>query len=192
MIHDKTRKITGTAILMAIVVVLQLLGSFIKFGPFSISLVLVPIAIGAILFGPLSGFILGLTFGIVVLLSGDAAAFLAVNIPGTIITVLTKGSLAGLLSGIAYKLIHNKKIGSFVAGLLCPIINTGLFLVGCLLFFMPTINAWSNAAGFKNVGAFMIIGLVGANFIFELFVNILLSPTISHIINRWYTRYNEG
>ena len=44
-------------------------------------------------------------------ITDDAAAFLAVNIPGTIITVLTKGSLAGLLSGIAYKLIHNKKIG---------------------------------------------------------------------------------
>ena len=190
MIHDKTRKITGTAILMAVVVVLQLLGSFIRFGPFSISLVLVPIAIGAILFGPLSGFILGLTFGIVVLLSGDAAAFLAVDIPGTIITVLLKGSLAGLLSGVAYKLIHNKKFGSFVAALLCPIVNTGIFLVGCLIFFMPTISAWSKAAGFENVGAFMIIGLVGANFLFELFVNIIMSPTLSRIINRWYTRYN--
>ena len=133
--NNEIRNITGTAILMAMVIVLQLLGSFIKFGPFSVSLVLIPIAIGAILFGPLSGFILGLTFGIVVLLSGDAAPFLAVNIPGTIITVLVKGAMAGLISGIIYKIISNKKIGLFLAALMCPIVNTGLFLVGCLLFF---------------------------------------------------------
>lgn len=91
-----TRKIAGVGLLTAVVVVLQLLGSFIHFGPFSISLVLIPIVVGASLYGVLSGAWLGLAFGITVLISGNAAAFLAVNPGGTVITVLLKGALAGL------------------------------------------------------------------------------------------------
>ena len=84
----KTRKLTGIAIFTAIVIVLQLLGSFIRFGPFSISLVLIPIVVGAAMYGTAAGAWLGFIFGLVVLLSGDAAAFLGVNALGTIITVI--------------------------------------------------------------------------------------------------------
>ena len=72
---DKTRRLVALALFTAIVVVLQLLGSFIRFGTFSISLVLVPIVIGAVLYGPWAGAFLGAVFGLVVLLSGDAAAY---------------------------------------------------------------------------------------------------------------------
>ncbi len=91
-----TRTLVGTALFTAIVVVLQFLGAFIRFGPFSISLVLVPIVVGAALYGAGAGAWLGFVFGLVVLLSGDAAAFLVVNPLGTILTVLVKGTMAGL------------------------------------------------------------------------------------------------
>ena len=45
------KKIAGVGLLTALVVVLQLLGSFIKFGTVSISLVLIPIVVGAALYG---------------------------------------------------------------------------------------------------------------------------------------------
>ena len=60
-----TRTLTGVALLTAIVVVLQLLGSFIRFGTFSISLVLVPIVVGAALYGAWAGCWLGFVFGLV-------------------------------------------------------------------------------------------------------------------------------
>ena len=94
-----TRRLTGVAIFTALVIVLQLLGSFIKFGPFSVSLTLIPIVVGAALYGPAAGAWLGLIFGIVVLVSGDASPFLAVSVPGTVFTVLVKGALAGFISG---------------------------------------------------------------------------------------------
>ena len=53
--------LTGVAIFTAIVIVLQLLGSFVRFGPFSISLVLIPIVVGAALYGPGAGAWLGVT-----------------------------------------------------------------------------------------------------------------------------------
>ena len=165
-----TRKIAGVGLLTAVVVVLQLLGSFIHFGPFSISLVLIPIVVGASLYGVLSGAWLGL-------ISGNAAAFLAVNPGGTVITVLLKGALAGLLAGAVYKAIEkkNKVVATIVAAIICPVVNTGIFLIGCRLFFFDTIKTW--AAG-TNVFVYMITGLVGFNFLFELGLNIILSPTI--------------
>ena len=47
----KTQKIIGLGLFTTIVIVLQLLGSFIKFGVVSISLVLIPIVVGAALYG---------------------------------------------------------------------------------------------------------------------------------------------
>ena len=172
-----TKKIAGVGLLTAVVVVLQLLGSFIHFGPFSISLVLIPIVVGASLYGVLSGAWLGLAFGITVLISGDAAAFLAISPAGTVITVLLKGALAGLLAGAVYKAIEkkNKVVATIVAAIICPVVNTGIFLIGCRLFFFDTIKTW--AAG-TNVFVYMITGLAGFNFLFELGLNIILSPTI--------------
>ena len=171
-----TGKITGLALLTAIVVVLQVLAVLIRpSGVFNISLVLAPIIIGAALYG--------LVFGVVVLIT-DANAFLMISVPGTIITVLLKGILAGLAAGAVYKLLEkvNNLFAVIVAGIVCPVVNTGIFLLGCLVFFMDTINTWAQASGFENAGAYMILGLVGVNFLIELAVNLVLSSVIVRII----------
>lgn len=179
-----THVITGVGIFTAIVIVLQLLGSFIRFGPFSISLTLIPIVVGAALYGPWAGAWLGFVFGMVVLLSGDAGAFLVVNALGTVLTVLVKGALAGFIAGVVYGLLKNTNIwvAAICAALVCPVVNTGVFLLGCKLFFMETITGWGQAAGFENVGKYMIYGLVGGNFLFEVLFNIVLSPVIVRLI----------
>ncbi len=182
--NEKTRKIAAVGILTAIVIVLQLMGSFIRFGPFSISLVLIPIVVGAALYGPFAGAFLGFVFSIVVLLSGDAAAFLAVNVFGTILTVIAKGTLAGFCAGIVYRLFSSKPfLAAVMAAISAPVVNTGIFLIGCFLFFLPTVSAWAQALGFENVGSYMIFGLVGGNFLFELLTNIILSPIIVRVID---------
>ena len=104
--NSKTKKLVGIALFTAIVVVLQMLGGAIRFGTFQISLVLVPIVVGAAVFGWKAGTWLGFVFGLVVLLNGDAAPFLAVNAFGTIITVLAKGALCGLAAGAVYTLFE--------------------------------------------------------------------------------------
>ena len=174
-------KLVGVGLFTAIVVVLQYLGSFIKFGPFSISLVLVPIVIGAALYGRIAGAWLGFVFSVVVLLQPDTALFYQANFAGTIITVLLKGTLAGLLAGVVYQPLEKKNVTLAViaAAFTCPVVNTGIFLLGSVVFFMDTIKTW--AAG-TNVFVFMIVGLVGFNFLFELAVNMLLSPVIVRLI----------
>ncbi|MDR0861524.1 MAG: ECF transporter S component [Oscillospiraceae bacterium] len=179
-----TRKLVLLAMLTAIVVVLQFLGAFIRFGPFSISLVLLPIVVGAALTDPLSGGWLGLVFGAVVLLSGDAAAFLAISPLATVIIVIAKGALAGLAAGFVYKLLEkkNKLVAVVSAAVVAPVVNTGIFLLGCSTAFLPTIKDWAAHAGYESVGTFMFLGLVGGNFIFEFLVNVVLSPAIVRLI----------
>lgn len=179
--NTQIRNMVGLALITAIVVVLQLLGSFIKLGMFSISLVLVPIVVGAALYGVEAGGCLGFVFGMTVLLSGDAAAFLAVSVPGTIVTVLAKGTLAGLLTGVVYKLLEKKNtiLATAVSAVVCPVVNTGVFLLGCLVFFLDTVAEW---AGSQSTAEYMIVGLVGVNFIAELVINVLLAPVIVRIV----------
>lgn len=181
-----TRVMVLGAILTALVIILQMMGAFVRFGPFSISLVLIPIVIGAATCGVGIGAWLGFVFGLVVLLSGDAGAFWAVNALGTVITVLLKGTLCGLLAGFTYKLLakYNVYVAVIAAAIVCPLVNTGVFLLGCLLFFMETVSGWAAQAGLGgNVAQYMIVGLVGVNFLFELGSNVVLSPVIVELIN---------
>lgn len=211
-----TYNLVLTALLTAIVVILQFAGASIRLGMFSVSLVLIPIVIGAAKCGVLAGGWLGLVFGVVVLLSGDAAPFMAISIPGTIITVLLKGIACGLAAGGVYKLVHRymkyrskRKIEYFTkkeiicencqesmynyvsrnstyvavlaSAIVCPVVNTGIFLLGCLVFFFDAIMP--KDANTFEIFKFMIISLVGWNFLFEMAFNIFLSPIVVRILN---------
>ena len=181
----QTQVLVLGAILTALVVILQFMGSFIRFGPFAISLVLIPIVIGAATCGVKIGTWLGFIFGVVVLISGDASAFLAVNVFGTIVTVLLKGAACGLAAGLIYKLLekYNRYLAVIAAAVVCPIVNTGVFLLGCVIFFMDTVGEWGAALGFGGTLEYMFLGLVGGNFLFELASNIILSPVIVRVLN---------
>lgn len=182
--NKKTKKIVGIGLLTAIIVVLQILAVTIPVGLFNLTLSLVPIVVGAALFGPSAGAWLGFVFSFVVLLT-NSGAFLAVNVPGTIITVIAKGTLCGLAAALVYKLFakKNQTLSVVVAAIVSPCVNTGLFLLGCEIFFMDTISGWASALGYPSAGNYMIFGLVGINFFIEMAVNIVLSPAIVRIIN---------
>ena len=172
------------AILTALVVVLQLLGSFVKLGMFSISLVLIPIVIGASVGGAKLGAWLGGVFGIVVLISGDAAPFMAISIPGTIITVMVKGIACGLVAGLIYKCLekYNRYFAVLGAALVCPIVNTGVFLLGCVVFFFDAVAEWGAGNG-QSFFVYLMVGMVGLNFLVELAVNMLLSPVVVRLLD---------
>ena len=176
--RNNTKKLVGVGLLTAIVVVLQAVAVAIRpTGIFTISLVLVPIVVGAALYG-------WKVFSVVVLFT-DAGAFLAVNVPGTIITVILKCTIAGLVAGLVYLALEkkNRYVAVIASAIACPVTNTGIFLLGCMVFFMDTINGWAAAAGFENAGTYMIVGLVGVNFLIEMVLNIILSSAIIRIIN---------
>ncbi len=188
----KTQTIVMAAIISALIVILQLVFPPIPLGPFSISLVLVPIVIGVSFCGKHFGWWFGLVFGSCVLIGmiktptiGDSI-FLATSLWGTIITVLLKGILCGISAGLVYDALEKKSkyLAIILAAIVCPIVNTGVFLIGCKLFFMEAISTWAVGKGFgSNVALYMIVGLVGMNFLFEMATNIVLSPLILRLLN---------
>lgn len=181
----KTEKLVLLALLSALVAVLSYFGGFIKIGGFaSISLTLVPVVLGAAILGAGAGAWLGAVSGAVFFLTADAVFWLGLSIHGTIITVMVKGIAAGLLAGASYKLLEgvNRYLAIIVSAVVCPIVNTGIFLIGCLIFFMDTVSMGAIAEG-MTVGGYLIIFFVGLNFVFELLLNIVVSPALLRIIN---------
>lgn len=182
--NSKTKNMVGVGLFTAIVVVLQFLGGGIKFGMFSISLVLVPIVVGSAIYGWKAGAWLGFAFGAAVLLSGDAAAFMVVDPLATVGVVLVKGAACGFFAGLVYKFLSkaNHSVAVFAAAVICPVVNTGIFLLGCQFFFLETVAGWGAALGYENAASYMFLGLAGINFLVEIAVNILLAPVIVRLI----------
>ena len=179
---------TGLAIFTAIIVVLQVLCTFVRFGPFSITLALAPIIIATAIYGKGAGAYLGGVFGLVVLITGllgwdggTVMLLMGLNPIGCIVVCIGKGILAGYLSGIVYRAIAKKNslLAVITAGVVCPVVNTGLFIIGMLVFFGSTLQSW---AGGANVIYFAVFGLAGINFVVELLVNLVLSSGITTVI----------
>ncbi len=181
-------RLTGLGILTALVIVLQVFTTFVHFGPFSITLALVPIVVGAAMYGIGAGAWLGAVFSLVVLImcitGGDPGGFMvwSANPLMCVVIVMLKGTLAGLEAGVHYKALEktNKIVATVAAALVSPIVNTGIFLLGMMIFFKDTLNAW--AAG-TDVILYIIFGLTGINFLIEIGVNIVLSPVVVQIVD---------
>ena len=187
---EKTKALVGMAIFTAIVVVLQVIATALgRMGLTPPSLVLIPIVIGSAVYGLKTGAWLGLVFGIVVLLAGVMGADLFTagmwnyDPLATAAICIVKGVAAGFLAGAVYKGLGkvNGILGAVAAAVVCPIVNTGLFLLGSTVFFksylMETYAV--EAAGFIG---FLFLGLVGINFLIEMAINLVLSPMIVRVL----------
>ena len=178
---SKIQRMVGIAILAAIVVVLQSVGSFIRFGSVSVSLVLIPIVVGAAMYGPGAGAVLGGAFAIAVLLLPDTAFFYGISFFGTVITVLAKGILAGWLSGLTFRVLRSKNewLAVGLAAAVCPVVNTGLFSLGSRLFF------WDAFAEMGDGNAMLVLltVMIGFNFIAEFAANVICAPVIVRILH---------
>ena len=186
--NAKIKRMVGIALLMALVVVMQFLSGIIPpVGGFSISLVLIPIVLGAAVYGPGAGALLGATFGTIVYINcvtgadpGGAMVFQA-DPALCFLVVMGKGILAGLASGLVFKLLQKKNlyVAMLCAAIVCPLVNTGTFIVCMLLFFVDVLNAWANGAA---LAGYILTGLVLANFVPELIINVVFSPASVRIL----------
>ena len=192
---EKTRRLTGLALMTAIVVVLQLVASaLVRVGVFAPTLTLAPILIGAAIYGPKAGAYLGGVFGVVVtitcIIGWDSGVNLLWNANPflTALLCIVKGVAAGAAAGLVYRAIvggsksHKRMIGgSVVAGIVSPVVNTGLFLLGLFFLFPTYLEAWATGAG-QTVITYMLFTMVSINFALELIINLVLSTVIVRVI----------
>ena len=183
----KTQRLTGLALMTGIIIVLQIVASFIKFGPFTITLALAPIIIGAALYGAGAGAYLGGVFGVVVFIACVAGWDMGGNILFTarplvtLILCVVKGALAGLAAGAVYRALAQRSpmAGSILAGIMCPVVNTGIGCLGLAGFYYDTLVAW---AGGTALVYYVITVLVGLNFLLEMAINLVLSSVIVRVV----------
>lgn len=179
---------TALSLLSALVAVLTCLGNFVRVGPFPVTLTLCPIIIGAALYGPGAGAFLGGVFGLVVFITGilgwDGGAVMVLMTARPVILVILcflKAIAAGFLAGIVYKGIAYKSPlgGSIAAGIICPVVNTGIFIAFMLAFYREVLSQW---AGGKDILTYAVTGLAGVNFLVELMINMALATAVTSII----------
>ena len=191
--NQKIKQMAAVALLMALVVVMQFVGGLIPpVSGFSISLVLIPVVLGSALYGPGVGALLGGTFGAIVYINCvtgadvGGAMVLQANPLLCFLVVMGKGILAGAASGWVYQLLKN--VNSYVAmlcaAIICPVVNTGVFIVCMLSFFKDVLSVW---AGGGDLVAYILSGLVLLNFVPELIINVVFSPagqTVMGFVNK--------
>ena len=136
------------------------------------SLVIIPIVLGVASCGVGAGAWLGGVFSLIVMFDPTTVPFLQFNSIFTVLLVFAKGVGAGVLSGLVFKFIakKNKYLAIIVAALSAPVINTGIFVLGCILFFREL----------TGVGIYSLFTSV--NFVVELVVNVILVPTVYHLL----------
>ncbi len=187
--NQKIQKMVGVALLIAVMVVLQFLAAVfpIKIGPVSLSLVLIPIVLGAATYGVAAGGVLGGAFGVLTYIfcvngmdGGGHMVFQASPIL-CFLVVMAKGILCGLAAGAVYQLLHNVNgyLAMVCAAIVCPVVNTGVFLAGMFLWFMDVLSVWAEGG---NVVGYVLSGLIVINFLPELGINLLFSPAGQRIL----------
>ena len=186
------KKMTGIAVLLALVVVLQAALGSVQIGVVQLNFTLIPIVLGAILYGAGVGAFLGFACGVVVLVQvimGLSPFYTVIwtNTPFvTVLTCIVKTTVAGFVAGWLFTWISKKNVyvGLFVASGTVPIINTALFIVGCLCM-NKSITAFQGMlpdfAG-MNVLVFILVGLVTFNFFIEFAINLIISPALHRVI----------
>jgi uncharacterized membrane protein len=203
--NTRTLKMVQLALLTAILLLLNFtpLG-FIKLPTgLSITIIGIPVIIGAITLGPMGGAILGTIFG----LSSFAQAFgadpfgvilLGINPIGLFITTMVPRILMGWLTGLIFrglKKIDKTKIFSYiVTSLAGSLLNTILFMSTLMLIFYNNSSFQDviSDLGLKSTNAFALaIAMVGINVVTEMIASGILGTAIAKAVDR-YSIKNEA
>lgn len=180
--NKNIKKISGISVMLALTIVLQIISANIKFGPVEIALGLIPMILGACIYGPIAGLFLGSALGLVIMLSpATLAFFMPVNPVATVLLCLLKTGLAGFASGLVYRLVktRNTLVNVGVASVISPIINTGLYIVGVIFFFMEV---------YGDITALLTTTLL-INFLVELAVVSLLVVAFERILKVYGSKF---
>lgn len=188
----KTQRLVITALLTALIFVMSFTPiGYLKVGIVSITLIPIPVVIGAILCGPAYGALLGLVFGITSLIQCFGmdvfgTTLMSINPAFTVILCLIPRVIMGLFSGLIYKTLSGRlkrrlnsyAIASFSGGFL----NTALFVGALVLLFGSSDYIRSFGDGIiEIIGALVTVNAV-VEWIACLFIGTAVSTALSKAI----------
>lgn len=183
--QQRLRDMVLLAFLSAVMLVLQFWGSSIRIGATNLSLVLIPIVVGALLLGIKGGLFLGGLFGVTTLLFGGILAMdlftatLLQQHPLLITLIcLLKGIAAGVLPALIHLVFSRRMpfLSVVLASASAPIANTGIFMLG-----MTTVlGTLGSLVG--DVVYFLFFTILVCNFLVEFAANVIAGPAIHRIL----------
>jgi len=172
--------------LAAVVVVLQLLSTYIRFGTVELTLALTPIIVGAAIYGWKCGAFLGFVMSLVIFIMGVTAGgamipMVQYNLVASIIVCFGKGIAAGAVAGIVYKALNKKSpiVATITASVLTPLVNTSIYIVGMITIFHGFLTQGKND---PSIILGFITAVLSINFLIELIVNVALGAVIIRIV----------
>lgn len=192
--NEKTTGLVQIALLVAIILILAFtpLG-YIKTLGLEITLIVIPVTIGAIILGPVGGAILGGVFGITSFIqcfgmSPFGATLLSINPLGTFVITIIPRILMGWLTGLLFvglrKTNMNKNVAIALANLAGPLLNTIFFMSGLIIFFYQTdyIQSFVENFGTNNILSF-VIAFVGINGLVEAAACFVIGTAITKALD---------
>lgn len=192
-ITARTVKLVQTAVLTAIILIMAFTPiGYLKVGALSISLITIPVAIGAIAIGPASGAFLGLVFGITSFIqcfTGDpfGAALLSINAFLTFCVCIPTRTLAGYLTGLLFKGIRHplKAASYYVSGFAMAFLNTAFFMGVLVLFFWnaEVVQSWAQSIGAKAPVIFILLS-VTVNAVVEWISTTIIAGSVGLALNK--------
>lgn len=189
----KTIWLVQIAMLTAIILLLAFtpLG-YIRTGGLEITLIVIPVAVGAVILGPVGGLVLGAVFGITSFIqcfgmSAFGSVLLSISPVKTFVTCVVTRTLMGWLTGVIYqgmkKVSHNRSLSTVVANLCCPLMNTLLFMSCIVIFFYQTdyIQSMVSMLGATNPFLF-VLGFVGINGLVEAALCFIVGSAVTRAL----------
>lgn len=190
------KELTTLGLLTGILLVMNFtpLGYFHTFG-LSISLMMIPVGIGAMLIGPKAGLWLGFIFGATSFYQAltGASAFstmlLSISPLGTFLTCVPTRMVMGFLTGVLFqflrKLDKKKTFSFFAGGFLAGFLNTLFFMGVLVLCFWNTEYIQGLNQAFGNVNPFLfVVFFVGINGALEWPASAIVCGIVSKAIDR--------
>ena len=183
--HQHILYLTQLAVLIAIMLVLELTGiGMIKVGALEMTILQVPVIVGAIVMGPAAGGLLGLAFGLISFWecfgrSPFGATLLGINPYLTFLVCVPTRTLMGWLCGLIFRALGGKtaKLPAYmVSSLSGAFLNTVLFMAALLLCFGNS-DYILEMRGSANILAF-VASLVGLQGLVEAILCTLLGTAI--------------
>ena len=163
---------------------------YLKIGPVSITFMAIPVAVGAIVLGPLSGAFLGLVFGLTSFSQCFGAdpfgtTLLGINAFSTAFMCLVPRILMGLFAGLIFgglkKTTLGETSGALLSSLACSIINTVLFVGSLIVLFGNT----EYIRGFGDSVIAVIMALVSVNTIIEAIACTIIGGAVSKAVIKY-------
>jgi uncharacterized membrane protein len=188
----RTSAMVQLALFTAIIILLAFtpLG-YIKTLGVEITLIVIPVTVGAIILGPKAGAILGAIFGITSFLqcfglSAFGTMLFGISPIGTFVICMVPRMLMGWLTGLIFINLRkvNRDLSFAVSNLIGPLLNTVFFILVLLLLFYNTeyIQGIAKTLGAKNIFTFVVL-FVGLNGLIEMGVSFIIGTAVSKTID---------